>query len=109
MNPLIHHKQAAKMRNRIKKGSIGFKDGRNQDLAGFVVAVRAMLTLQDISPSGKLDQEAAAERAPYFAEVKKSYNTRKIEAGLKAGDYSVERLFTNILGKQTTSHSRSRR
>jgi fructose-1,6-bisphosphatase/inositol monophosphatase family enzyme len=61
-----------------------------------------MLAMQDISPSRKLDADAAAEIAPHFAEVKKSYDTSKVEAGLKAGDYSVERLFTNILGKLTT-------
>ncbi|OAL53443.1 hypothetical protein IQ07DRAFT_678149 [Pyrenochaeta sp. DS3sAY3a] len=88
---------------RIKTGSIEWKDGRSQDLNGFVVAVRAMLSLQDISPSSKVDMETAAERAPYYAEVRKSYDTSRVHGGLKAGDYSVERLFTNILESQWQS------
>ena len=58
-----------------------------------------MLETQEISPNNSHDKDQAEEIAPYWGEVKKNFNVKKIEPLLKAGDYSVQRLFTNITRK----------
>lgn len=85
--------------SRFESGTIFFNDQRKVDLKEWTLAVRAAIGDMTVSPGKTSDTPVQKAKArQLWDETKLVYDTSKVE-GLVAGDYSLQRLFTNITSK----------
>ncbi|ETS87118.1 hypothetical protein PFICI_00946 [Pestalotiopsis fici W106-1] len=106
----------------IKSGKIKFAADQIQTINNWVITVRSQLFDAQVSPNSSLGDEATAVAAAQLEEIKKSHDVHKLELAikkaqeealaaaekeasatgapkptpLKAGDYSIQRLFCAI-------------
>ncbi|KAF7919315.1 hypothetical protein EAE99_008617 [Botrytis elliptica] len=77
----------------INEGYITWSPQRSIKIDGWVITVKATLEDMAVTPQDDDDEDQEALRIDAMRELKKNYKINSKSKGLKAGDYSIQRLF----------------